>query len=201
MRVIAISGGSCTGKTTVIDAIKARGYMVDDLKAARHALATLNISVADLETANESLVIRFQDELLKVKEGRDSGYSSSTYIDFDGKYVRDDIIFVERSMVDLYGFACMWHTHTSTYADWLEAYRGRISILQGVVYDTVFVLPYGKFNYSNDGVRVTDAKSGVDRLSFLDGMVKIEAFAHSRVTHVVNATSVEDRVEEILAAL
>lgn len=195
MRVIAISGGSCTGKTTVIEAIKKRGYMVDDLKAARTVMANLNITVDDLQNANESLVIRYQEELLKVKSARDATYANNPYIDFDGKYVRDDIVFVERSLTDLYGFSCMWHTYTDTYSEWLEDYRNRIAMAQSVIYDHVCVLPFGKFEYAKDGVRV-DTNS--NRLAGLDAIVTIETFAHSRRASIIQSVDVEARVDEIL---
>lgn len=195
MKVIAISGGSCSGKSTLLNALAEKGYRVDDFKAARSVMTKLELTVDDLKNANEDVITRFQTALFDAKVEHD--YSLLNSVIYDGDlHMRDDIVFVERSLADLMGFATLWHTKTQTYAQWLQRYRHRIDSEQDLLYTKVFLLPAGKFEYQNDGIRVDEAKQ-----DFLDRIITMQTLESSAPykssVHIVDAASVKDRVDEI----
>lgn len=192
MKIIAISGGSCSGKSTLIAALEDAGYRVDGFKAARAVMSKLGLSVADLKDANEDTIKTFQTALFEAKRDHDTRLGDAMNMDLELKYKADDIIFVERSLADLMGFATLWHTKTKSYANWLLDYRNGIDMEQDLIYNKVFLLPAGKFEYQADGVRVDASVQ-----DFLDRIITMQTLECTHNVHLVDAVSVEDRVAEI----
>lgn len=200
MKVIAISGGSCTGKSTVINALKDAGYQTDSLKVARSVMEATGITpdmLADAaKSGNRDLIIRFQENLYKTKREHDLMLASVPSGFFVGDFIHPDVIFVERSLVDLYGFAFLWHDTTSDFARWLETYRNALTTDVPSIYHKTIILPYGALPYDNDGVRLAASDSDA---SFLHRIITHEALLVSPDARIVQSTGIDDRVNEILA--
>ncbi len=136
--IIAISSSQGGGKSSLIFALKQQGYFTVERKTSRSILSDWGVTLQEVNS-NSDLTIKFQDEILKRKL-------------FDDTQVKDQVVFTERSFVDLFTYALVALGHNNKYSEWLDDYYRRCIKAQQV-YDKVYYLTAGHFKVEADGVR------------------------------------------------
>lgn len=199
-KLIAISGAQSTGKTTLLNALTKKGYKVDSFKAARSVLEEFDLPLYEINH-NAELTKKFQQRILEAK------YQNDLSLKTDYKFREDDIIFVERSPVDIFAFAKVWgksikdeeFTHWVDYSFFQECRR------LSVIYSGALVLPSGKFEHEYDGIRAkgdtqTDVEDWIRHVvsrTWRDlNFVEPKFF-----TKVIHSCDIIDRVKEVEIAL
>jgi predicted ATPase len=194
-KIVAISGAAGTGKSTILESIKKDGFLVSDFKAARTVLNNMGKSLSEI-LKDENETITFQEDILFVKNSNDG-----ILLERSPKWA-----FTERSTIDLYGFAKTWQSHfnSETYDDWLSDYR--IKCISGMnIYSEQFIIPPGKFEHVDDGVRAkadTQDETHQNIVSCAQSFMPIaNKFFNKFNYHVIDSVSVNDRLNEIKSHL
>lgn len=147
----AISGGSGSGKSTIIDLLEKEGYDVIKIKTARTILKEWGMSLQEVYS-NLDLTMKFQDELIERKLQDEQKAS-----------IEWDIIYTERTFADLFAFTVVNIGKYASASKWLDAYYKKCMEYQQS-YRQVFYLRSGHFSIEDDNTRVTNAHY-VDLLS------------------------------------
>lgn len=96
--LVGLSGCHGTGKTTVLNALKARGLSVVEGSLARIAQAKLGIkTVTEAPSLLDALQLQFEIFYAMADRDRDILRNSDA-----------EIVFVDRSPVDVYGYTHLW---------------------------------------------------------------------------------------------
>jgi len=137
--MIAVTSAQGAGKTTMLNEMAARGYRVVDRKASRSILADWDVTL-DQVNSDKDLTIRFQEEILrrKIEDDSNTGFN--------------EVVFTERSFVDLFGYALITLGKHNEYSSWLDDYYTRCCDAQKI-YSRVVYLTSGHFDVEHDGVR------------------------------------------------
>jgi predicted ATPase len=136
----AISGSQGSGKTTLLELLKQLGYRTVERKTSRSILQDWNVSLSEVNN-NHELTIKFQDEILKRKFEDEKQYIESK-----------EIVFTERTVVDLWVYSLIALGKDNQYSDWLNNYYAQCLAIQRL-YAGVFYLTAGHFAPEADGVR------------------------------------------------
>lgn len=138
--LVAIAGSQGSGKTTVINHFAKLGYRVVERKTSRSILQDWGVTLQQVNNDYE-LTTKFQQEILyrKLCDERTG--------------VEDpDIVFTERTFIDLLTYATITLGKDNTYSDWLNEYAKQC--IEGQkIYKLVFYLTGGLFDIEHDGVR------------------------------------------------
>jgi len=137
--LIAISGSQGSGKTTLINELKALGYPTVGRKTARSILDEWGISL-DAVNADFSLKQAFQDELVRRKYNDELEASLSS-----------ELWFTERTFSDLFTYSLISFGQYNEYDSWLDEYFEKCKEYC-LNYDHVFYI-ISKFEIEKDGVR------------------------------------------------
>ena len=139
--LFAISGSQGSGKTTVIDQLKERGYPIVERKTSRSIMDEWGVTLSEVNNDRE-LTIRFQDRILtrKMQDEKEAVADVSR------------IWFTERTYADLFTYALIAIGKDNEYSDWVDEYFKDCATQQGN-YNANFYLPSGRFNLEHDGVR------------------------------------------------
>lgn len=174
----------------MLNELARRGFYVDQFKAARSVMFDMGHTLEEILN-DELLAIEFQTLIMCEKYNNDKKLHllSGNYLD------NCDIVFVERSMIDLYAFAVTWQDRFSPrFTDWVNRSYSQKCLEKQKIYLHNFFLPAGVFNHVDDGVRAkADTQSTVSMLV----CATLENYNH----HIVEASSVKDRADEIIAAV
>lgn len=138
--LFAISGSQGSGKTTLLDRLKKMGYYTVERKTSRSILQDWNVSLSEVNN-NQELTVKFQDEILKRKFEDEKQYIESK-----------EIVFTERTVVDLWVYALIALGKDNQYSEWLNGYHSQCLDIQKL-YTGVFYLTAGHFTPEYDGVR------------------------------------------------
>jgi len=141
--LVAISGSQGSGKSTIIQQLKGKGYSVIERKTARSILSEWGVT---LETVNTSFNLKqaFQDELLTRK-----------YNDELEASLTDKIVFTERTYSDLFTYALISFGQYNKYDEWVNAYAQKCAE-KSKIYSHVFYVKAIDDAIENDGVRSTN---------------------------------------------
>jgi hypothetical protein len=107
--IVGISGTHGTGKSTILQGVKAAGYSVDETQLARSAQKALGwdkLSIAQESTEN---MWALQDAILSAIDVRDKAAKEA-----------NNVVVVERTPADLWAYTSMWCTRLgiNPYTDW-----------------------------------------------------------------------------------
>lgn len=139
--LFAISGSQGSGKSTVIEELKKRGFPVVERKTSRSIMDEWRVTLSEVNNDRE-LTVKFQDEILerKIQDERGAVESQST------------IWFTERTYADLFTYALIAIGKDNEYSEWLNGYYDRCYKAQ-FTYKHNFYLTGGLFAVEKDGVR------------------------------------------------
>lgn len=139
--LLAVSGSQGSGKSTVLNELAALGYKVIERKTSRSILSDWGVSLSEVNN-NPELTIKFQDEILSRK-----------YQDELVSAMSNEIVFTERTFVDLAVYALVALGKDNEYNEWLNSYFEKCTELQYRLYRAIFYLQAGHFQPVHDGVR------------------------------------------------
>lgn len=194
--LFAISGSQGSGKTTVINELKKRGYPVVERKTSRSILDEWGVTLSQVNN-DRDLTIRFQDRILTRK------------MEDEAEAVADisRIWFTERTYADLFTYALIAIGKDNEYSDWVDEYF-KDCAAQQVNYNANFYLPAGKFELEADGVRGSNThysrmvditmKDVLQRMTQHTGYDYETLKSKGTTTVEVDRRDVEGRVEQIL---
>lgn len=140
MSVVAIIASQGAGKTVLLTELASRGFNVVQRKTSRSILQDWGVTLTEVNH-NPSLTVEFQEEILKRKLEDDFCGSTDT-----------NVIFTERSPIDLFVYAVVALGSNNQYSDWLNDYYQRCQEAQHA-YRATLMLPGGRFPVAFDGVR------------------------------------------------
>lgn len=138
--LIAVSGSQGSGKSTVIDGLKDRGFNTIERKTSRSILDEWGVSLTYVNN-NPNLTVDFQDEISirKLQDEEDAIRS-------------DDLWFTERTHADLFTYALVSLGKDNKHSKWLDRYYNHCMTLTKM-YSHVFYLEAGHFDVEHDGTR------------------------------------------------
>jgi len=145
--LFAISGSQGSGKTTIINELKKRGYPTVERKTSRSILEEWGVTLSEVNN-DRDLTIKFQDEILERKK-----------VDEYCATEPSRIFFTERTYADLFTYALIAIGKDNEYSEWLDDYFIRCAELQ-TRYSANFYLPSGQFEIEHDGVRGSNQHYG-----------------------------------------
>lgn len=137
--LIAISGSQGSGKTTLINELKALGYPTVGRKTARSILDEWGVTL-DAVNSDFALKQAFQDELVRRKYNDELEASLSP-----------DLWITERTFSDLFTYSLISFGQYNEYDSWLDAYFEKCKEYC-LNYNHVFYIT-SKFQIEKDGVR------------------------------------------------
>ncbi len=193
--LFAISGSQGSGKSTVMNSLRDRGFPVVERKTSRSIMEEWGVTLSEVNNDRE-LTVKFQDEILnrKFADEKQAALSPST------------IWFTERTYADLFTYALIAIGKDNEYSKWLDEYYQRCMHYQAT-YSHIFYLPAGKFKVQSDGVRGANGYYSklVDRTMYsttVEMAASVDAFTFEStgpfVTKVLSS-EVEHRTQEILS--
>lgn len=155
--VVAISGAQGTGKSTTIEVLKDSFHRkVDDFKASRSVMNSMGTSISDF-SKNPQKMMEFQEQLLCAKIQNDSKLKVKHKRNPFSN--RTPVVIVERSLIDLAAYAIEWTRTEEVDAysihQWCGNYVDRCLLFNKELYSRTFLLPIGKFDMVDDGVRAS----------------------------------------------
>lgn len=180
--LIAITGSQGSGKSTILEELETAGYRTIARKTSRSILSDWNVTLDEVNADNK-LTTQFQDEITKRKwEDELEAVSSS------------DVVFTERSHMDLFTYALISIGKNNEYSDWIdEYYRKCYAYSQACSH--AFFLVSGCFPVEGDGIRGENAHYS-DMVNIL--MEKHTKLAFREKFTVVNDCTTETRLVTIL---
>lgn len=139
--LFAISGSQGSGKSSIIDELKYRGFPIVTRKTSRSILNEWGVTLSEVNN-DRPLTVRFQDEILKRKfeDERPAALDTSR------------VYFTERTYADLFTYALIALGKDNEHSDWINDYFERCRHYQAT-YSHIFYVPAGKFTVEHDGVR------------------------------------------------
>ena len=178
----AVSGSQGSGKSFTLDHLPYRKIV---RKTSRSILADWNVTLSQVNNDRE-LTVRFQEEILKRK-----------YDDECADVNTDEIVFTERTPMDLFVYALVALGKDNEYSDWLNDYYTRCLNMSMDMYAGVFYLfPLKGMAIENDGVRATN-----HHYSHLINSTLLWYTGKLTTTHLVATSDLGDRIELIQRAL
>jgi len=180
--LIAIAGSQGSGKSTVIEKLKEAGYETITRKTSRSILSDWCVTLDDVNH-DLDLTVRFQDEITKRKWKDELAATAS-----------DNIVFTERSHMDLFTYALVALGKNNKYSDWLNKYYNTCYAYSQATNMTYF-LKTGCFQVEADGVR-GENKHYSDMVDTL--MLKYTKAAFETNLIILNECTVSGRVDAIL---
>jgi hypothetical protein len=180
--LIAVSGSQGSGKSTIINKIKAAGFNTIERKTSRSILSDWGVTLQEVNN-NPVLTIRFQEEI-----------SNRKYEDERAAIVSNDLWFTERTHADLFTYALVSLGKDNNYGDWLNGYYHQC-MKYNQHYAAVYYLRAGHFNIEHDGTRGSNVHySRMVDLTMLD---ITQQMVHTSKLTVVETPDLTQRVNII----
>ncbi len=139
--LFAISGSQGSGKSTVIQTLKQKGFPIVKRKTSRSILDEWGVTLSQVNNDRE-LTVKFQDEILDRKIADDRAASEDT----------SRIYFTERTLADFFTYALIAIGKDNEYSDWVNDYFKRCCDAQ-LMYSHNFYLNVLPLDVESDGVR------------------------------------------------
>lgn len=186
--IIGLSGTQGTGKSAILQAAKAAGFMVDDISLARTVQAKLgwdNLSRAQESTKN---MIQLQIGIVEEMHNRDVKHAES-----------NEIVLVERTPADVWAYTNIWCARNNVPIEsnsWVRDYKEALQVMMKFYACCIIVPQAEEIPFVKDPHRADlDSRDEVDRI--------IRQFIHSTSTkhYEMKGISREDRAKEICGFL
>lgn len=139
--LVSIAGSQGCGKTTLINALKEKGFKTVERKTSRSILTDWDVSLSQVNNDHD-LTVKFQKEILQ-RKAQDEAFACQN---------PSDVVVTERTFIDLATYALVSLGKDNQYSDWLNKYILECASYQQS-YDLVFYLKAGHFSIEHDGVR------------------------------------------------
>lgn len=180
--LVAISGSQGSGKTTIIEEIKAQNFNIIERKTSRSILEDWGVTLKDVNN-DPDLTVRFQEEIT-TRKVEDEIHA----------YEDEEVWFTERTHADLFTYALVSLGVHNKYSDWLNEYY-RKCMYANQIYDHVYYLKAGMFNVVHDGTRGSNHHySRMVDLTMLD--ITQQMVQNNRLT-IIETPNIEQRVTMI----
>ncbi len=184
--LISISGSQGSGKSTILQELKERGYFTIERKTSRSILTDWDVTLDEVNN-DSNLTLKFQQEIIRRKYEDENAWKQVG--------TGNQIWFTERTYADLMSYFLITLGRSNAYSDEINAYYKQC-ITNQQSYDRVFYLKAGHFIPATDGVRGSNVHySRMADLVMLD--LTTQMTPSSRLT-IVDTPSVEQRVDIIL---
>ncbi|MCK9595739.1 ATP-binding protein [Candidatus Pacearchaeota archaeon] len=170
MKKIVITGGPCSGKTTVIEELSKRGYPVLRETAKEIVAARKNISVTKEESDIRQELI-FNEQSAKEDRAEKENYG---------------IIFMDRGLIDGLGYSLLYAGE--------ESIQKYLPVVKNKHYDAIFVfepVPFDSGGFRSENENEEESKKIRDSICEL-----YQRLGYNPIS--VPVMSVEERVEFIL---
>jgi len=195
--LFAISGSQGSGKTTVINALRERGFPIVERKTSRSILEEWGVTLSEVNN-DRDLTVKFQDEIISRKQADEQ----------EAVWDVSRIWFTERTYADLFTYALIAIGKDNEYSDWINGYFEHCQMLQST-YAHNFYLPSGVFACEHDGVRGANKyyarmvdvtmRDVLDRMSQpLRDVSNLDSWEPTLLTTAVSGKHVDERVSYIL---
>lgn len=175
--LFAISGSQGSGKSTLISALKERGFSTVERKTSRSILKDWGVELRDVNN-DADLTIKFQEEIIIRKHDDD--------ISAEG-----DCVITERTFMDLAAYTLAAMGKDMLHSDWIDQYIERCAEQQKI-YDMVFYLTAGHFTVENDGVR--NANRHYSRMIDLAMLDLTKRYTDEDKLIVINTPNIDARI-------
>lgn len=139
--LVSIAGSQGCGKSTLINALKEKGFKTVERKTSRSILTDWDVSLSQVNNDHD-LTVKFQKEILQ-RKAQDEAFACQN---------PSDVVVTERTFIDLATYALVSLGKDNQYSDWLNKYILECASYQQS-YDLVFYLKAGHFSIEHDGVR------------------------------------------------
>lgn len=197
--IISMSGSQGQGKTTVLNSMIEKGYKVVEQKTSRSILNEWGYTLNEVNKY-APLTKQFQEEIIE-RHFR----SIAPHVD------SDEVVFIERSFADIFGYALFALGSFNEYSTWLDEYYERCLAYQDKL-SHVLYLTGREITPEEDGCRSTNKHFAravdVQIQDILRGMVPqgklqiIDTPNHERrVTEVVIAAASCEAYRELTNAV
>lgn len=184
--LIAISGSQGSGKSTILQELKERGYFTIERKTSRSILTDWDVTLDDVNN-DSNLTLKFQQEIIRRKYEDENAWKQV------GE--RNQIWFTERTYADLMTYFLITLGRSNAYSEQINAYYKQC-IANQQSYDRVFYLKAGHFIPETDGVRGSNVHySHMADLVMLDLTTQMTP---SNRLSIIDTPCVEQRVDMIL---
>lgn len=194
--LFAISGSQGSGKTTVLNALRERGFPTVERKTSRSILEEWGVTLSEVNN-NRDLTIKFQDEIIKRKFEDEQAAAKDP----------SRIWFTERTYADLFTYALIAVGKDNEYSDWIDDYYLRCKTLQES-YKHNFYLQGGLFGVEQDGVRGSNKHYAtmvdvvmMDVIKRMENDINEPNPPYGSLSSVIAAVDVEERTETILKVI
>lgn len=188
--VFSLSGASGTGKTVTLDLLREKGYWINNTSLTRKILDEFKMTLDEI-VSDSNLRKVFQTAIKHEMSYRLILMQTSI-----GPQSHYPCVFLDRSHADLYGYATQWERNISDGTlgtnRWLLEYE-RDLVGHAKELRMTFVLPPGKFDHVDDGVRAKAETQQPVHEAILDFYLR-----HGIDYHLVESITPEDRAEEII---
>ncbi len=179
--LVAVSGSQGSGKTTILNKLRERGYISINRKTSRSILEDWNVTLQEVNN-NHQLTIKFQEEITKRKSEDELAYADNV------------IYFTERTHADLFTYALVSLGKDGEYTEWLNEYY-TTCMKMNQQYDLVFYLRAGHFDVEDDGVRCGNPHySRMVDVAMLD--ITQQMF-HPSILNIIETPNLEQRLNII----
>ena len=138
--LVAISGSQGSGKSTILQEVKEKGFNIIERKTSRSILSDWGVTLQEVNN-DPVLTTKFQDEITKRK-----------FLDEEQAINSPDLWFTERTHADLFAYALVSLGKDNSYSDWLDNYY-QTCMKFNQQYAAVYYLRAGQFNVVHDGIR------------------------------------------------
>jgi hypothetical protein len=142
--LVAISGSQGSGKSTILNRLKEKGFNILERKISRSILQDWNVTLEEVNS-NYELGMKFQEETFQRKQQDE----------IEKAYDPKVLYFTERSHADFFAYAVVNFGKLNQYADWLQDYYLRCMQAQ-TMYKHCWYLKAGNFAVVGDGVRAVN---------------------------------------------
>lgn len=208
MKVVGLSGAQGGGKSSLLQKLKERGWIVDDFRVSRAVQAQLGWETLERVMDSPETMMLFQNEVLDQKYRNDAMLAAK---EVTGAAPKEQIILTERTFADIYAYTALWawrfvDSERLSFPDavaFMTQYTHRCAQAHKEIYSATLVLPLmDHIIWENDPNRAAHKDAGTvfeDVERFLEVKLPVN---HRRLK--IHAKSVEDRaltVETFLEAL
>lgn len=193
-RIIGLSGAQGGGKSSLLNGLKAKGWVVDDFKLSRSVQVQLGWDTLDNATSSVKNMVQFQNTLFQVKKEHELANAARTDV---------DVILVERTFADIAAYTYLWTKKLSLCSGWGSIKPNDFSYMFADmcasaqrVYDINLYLPYMDCVLWEDDPR----RAKREDVEYIDttlwNFLTLRSPADTKVFQI-STRSISDRVQQV----